>query len=117
MSHYYTNSASLPTKRRSNTTLPQYESTEQKLDLSPQSAPNPVVFMGPITRESHERLLQQQQRQSKAKEDTTTANIELDDHGDIKQPLLKPFQRLASDNSSSDLNQCTELSFLLTSSS
>lgn len=50
MSHYYTNSASLPTKRRSNTTLPlpQYESTEQKLDLSPQSAPNPVLLMGPL---------------------------------------------------------------------
>jgi len=101
MSHYYTNSAILPTKRRSNTTLTQqYESTEQKLDLSPQSAPNLVVFMGPITRENHERLLQQQQQRSK---DTTAAtNIELDDHGDIKQPLLKPFRRLASlDNSSS----------------
>jgi len=59
--------------------------------------------MGPITRESHERLLQhQQQRQSKTKEDNTAAYIELDDHGDIKQPLLKPLQRLASlDNSSS----------------
>ena len=103
MSHYYTNS--LPTKRRSNTTLTQqHESTKQKLDLSPQSAPNPVLLMGPITRESHERLLQQQQlRQSAPKEDTTTAYIELDDHGDIvKQPLLKPFRRLASlDNSSS----------------